>query len=435
MFFFSYSRRDWNRYLERFYRDLRAEVALLSGADDDAVAFLDRSDVRSGDEWDRKISEEARLRSVLVCIYSPRYFSPNRTHEFCAKEVMAFVMRAGARPEDIEEGGAKRTRWKGTRNILPVLWVAESDLLDMKPPLPPFAVASIQYSLAAAAGSTKLNDIYIENGILQILKKRRAAYSDIVIKLARLIKELSENPLPQLEPPDRLVSTLENAFWPNGTSGAGADDVSGTDAAAPPPSGTHILAFEIRESAARPAWTPYAGGPPLVALVEEIAEDVLQQRLSFTLRSADPSAEHFSDRLGQVLKQATRDQLISILVVDPGCLAQVACQKALLSLVSLGWRGGLLIPIDKSDDAAAQLIAAFLPELERARDATEPIMLRVARGTIEEFHTAGVSVAADMLAHIVGLGVARRPAPENDGPDTRPRIANTVNQEPATAVP
>jgi hypothetical protein len=95
LFFFSYSRADWEYdvYLERFFADLDMKVAMVTGAGTRKVGFRDEKDVKTGDDWAREISAAVQTSPVLVCIYTPNFFSAERTHEFCGKEFMAFLKR------------------------------------------------------------------------------------------------------------------------------------------------------------------------------------------------------------------------------------------------------------------------------------------------------------------------------------------------------
>jgi hypothetical protein len=93
-FFFSYSRGDNDVYLRKFFESLVERVASLTGVHEThTVGFRDEQDVSAGDDWNSKISAAVQISKVLVCIYSPRFFSKLGIHEYCAKEFAAFLKR------------------------------------------------------------------------------------------------------------------------------------------------------------------------------------------------------------------------------------------------------------------------------------------------------------------------------------------------------
>ena len=129
-FFFSYSRADWENdlFLERFFKDLASKVAIVTGAGTRKVEFRDEEGVQTGDDWTRKISEAVQNSDVLVCAYTPNFFSAGRTHEFCAKEFMAFLKRDPKHRYErvVDQGGCERYEVREARNILPILWLSET---------------------------------------------------------------------------------------------------------------------------------------------------------------------------------------------------------------------------------------------------------------------------------------------------------------------
>src|SRR4051812_3184763 len=169
-FFISYSRGDFNRYLERFFSDLMESVAGLLDVSIDDVAFIDRANVLTGDDWNKKISRAAQVSNVLVCIYSPRYFSVNRSHEYCAKEFAAFLMRHDSLSyERYYDGKSHVVGITGVRNIIPILWYSEKEL-EESGGLPPAVVRTIQYSISGIASD--IANTYMSKGMKEITRRR-----------------------------------------------------------------------------------------------------------------------------------------------------------------------------------------------------------------------------------------------------------------------
>jgi hypothetical protein len=214
-FFFSYSRpdRDYDAYLRRFFEDLEKNVAILTGAGKRKVGFRDEEGVKTGDDWPRNISAAVQESEVLVCIYTPNFFSAERTREFCAQEFMAFLKRDPQHRYErvVDEGGHERYEVREARNILPILWLSERELVEVNK-LPPHAVRTIQYTLNFAPVSRALNDKYKAKGMSLITKQKTGTYWQFLTHLATRIVELAEHPLPPIVPPPD-VRTLRNAFW------------------------------------------------------------------------------------------------------------------------------------------------------------------------------------------------------------------------------
>jgi hypothetical protein len=214
VFFFSYSRADWERerYLAKFFEDLENKVSVLMGAGTQKVGFRDEEGVRTGEDWTRKISIAVQTSRVLVCVYTPNFFSAERTHEFCAKEFMAFLQRDPEHRYErvVDQGGCERYEVRNARNILPILWFSERQLVELNK-LPPDAVRTIQYTLDLAK-KHHLNQTYRAKGMSIITTQRRGTYWEILSHLADRIVELAKKPLPSTTPPPD-VRTLRNAFW------------------------------------------------------------------------------------------------------------------------------------------------------------------------------------------------------------------------------
>jgi hypothetical protein len=429
-FFFSYSRADWDVFLDRFFRDLEREVAGKSGAGERKVGFRDEEGIRTGDDWNSKISAAVQISNVLVCVYSPNFFARDRMHEFCAKEFMAFLKRNPEhRYELVVEQGQHRYQWRGARNILPVLWFSESDLVELND-LPPHAVRSIQYTLNFSGEESNLNKRYKEKGMSRISTRRGPGYRDIIDHLAKQIVVLSANPLPRMtSPPD--IRTLRNAFWdppddmPSDPLGGGAEALA-EPAAITLHGSKQIVAFEVRNGSSDASnWTPYAGELSLRALIEEIAQ---ARRLAYGYRQFDPGAVDFIPEILSSLADATKQCVRPILFVDPKCLAREEWRTAVVSLLRYEWRGGIIIPVDSSDKTSVRLVDQAQSEFQTSPNEREWIIVRISKGRVTEFRTAVISVVDEILARIVEHGAVQRNYPAESGPSTLPRIANTLDR-------
>jgi hypothetical protein len=455
LFFFSYSRADWecDVYLAKFFDDLEMRVRMVGAAGDRKVGFRDEEGVKTGEDWTRKISAAVQTSHVLVCVYTPNFFSPGRTHEFCAKEFRAFLERDPQhcyKPgvdqkgrELYDQEGRKLYEVREARNILPVLWLSERELVELHK-LPPHAVHTIQYTLnfgnvprTLADQYRALADQYRAKGMSLITTQRRGTYRQILTHLATRIVELAKNPLPsKATPPD--VRTLRSAFWEpveiaaaDGAAAAhsGCDADILDDAAGPSLGPKQLVAFEVRSAPSdASAWVPYPGEPSLRVLVEEIAQ--LCRRIS-TYRTFDPSAGDFVTALLAALMDATEKRVLPILLVAPNALARPEWRAAMASLLHHPWRGGIVVPLDASDQPSIRLIDSIKSDFEMTPNEREWIVVRVALGGVAEFRTAVISVADDILARIVKHGSVERSTPATVGPSVPPRIVNTLDAQRA----
>ena len=436
LFFFSYSRADWEYdvYLERFFADLDMNVAMVTGAGTRKVGFRDEKDVKTGDDWAREISAAVQTSPVLVCIYTPNFFSAERTHEFCGKEFMAFLKRNPKHRYErvVDQGGSVRYEVREACNILPILWLSKRVLVELNK-LPPYAVRTILYTLNFGTVPSSLNDQYLAKGMSLITTNRKSTYKEILTHLATRIAELAANPLPSIVPPPD-VRTLRNAFWD-------PPEVAAADSAAPAGSGgdaddlddsgdlslgpERLVAFEVRSSQRdAPAWVPYPGEPSLRVLVEEIAQS---RRRTFSYRAFDPSAADFVTTLLAALMNATDKRVLPILFVALETLARPEWRTAVVSLLRRQWRGGLVVPVGASDQRSIRLMESIKSDFEITPNEREWIVVKVAEGGVTEFRTAVISVGDDILARIVKHGSVERSTSATIGPSVRPRIANTLD--------
>jgi hypothetical protein len=97
------------------------------------------------------------------------------------------------------------------------------------------------------------------------------------------------------------------------------------------------------------------------------------------------------------------------------------------SLLRHPWRGGIVVPVDASDQPSIRLMESIKADFAMTPNEREWVVTKTAQGGVVDFRTAVISVADDILARIVKHGSVERSTPATDGPSVRPRIANTLD--------
>ncbi len=436
-FFLSYSQADAKGgYLKCFFEDLRDRVADLEGMainkmDPDAqerldkVGFYDRHGVKSGQDWMEKIGAALQHNGVLVCVYSPNFFTRRLEKQFCGREFTAFLMRDDKVRFVLgtKEPG-KEYQLRGARHILPIMWEALHHLQKLD--LPPYVLRKIEWKLEASIAD-EINTYYLEKGMRRIViggrAKRGAKYDDIVTYFAERIIDLAKAPLQALpEVPD--IEKLRNAFWtPPEDDRIDRTAAAGAEKAVVPPTVSgpqRILVIEVRRADGAANWTPYPGEPSIPALFEEVANE---NGLAMNWRTLDPSAADFADRTLIELRTSAESSIRTIVVVDPRCLENDAWRETLIALLQKPCRAGLLLPANAADREGALLIQQYRAALKPASGAPDWVV-RPCVGSAADLRIAVSSVADDIRARIVNTDPVRRNPPENDGPPVRPQITN-----------
>lgn len=182
---------DPDHWVHVLFTDLCDHIMALTDLPAGAPAgFMDR-EMRSGDGWPEKLSENLALCRVFVPLFSPRYF----TSEMCGREWFAFnerILRARAR-------GAG-----DVPAIVPALWtrVEYTQLPD--------SVRHIHIDNA-------FGERYAAHGIYGLIKLNRLhdEYEETVLGLAqRIVRVAHESPLPASRP--RPYESTPSAFKPRG---------------------------------------------------------------------------------------------------------------------------------------------------------------------------------------------------------------------------
>lgn len=181
-FFLSYARFDEPHDLavESFYNELVRQVRLKSGrglSQEDA-GFLDRG-MTNGTDWESLLADKLGSCRVLVCLYSPSYFSS----KFCGKEFTIFRSRL----DRMERGpGVAHTPF-----IKSVLWGIPRGFPDS--PTVPQALKAIQYDKRC------LEEWRTVGGLYDLKREAHDKYLSYISRLATEICEVAESPV--LPPP------------------------------------------------------------------------------------------------------------------------------------------------------------------------------------------------------------------------------------------
>ncbi|WP_460072596.1 TIR-like protein FxsC [Streptomyces sp. YKOK-I1] len=184
---------DPDHWVRVLYKDLCSHIMALTDLPaGSAVGFMDR-EMRSGEGWPEKLSENLATCRVFVPLFSPRYF----TSEMCGREWFAFTERMLH---------AKSTGTGSVSAIVPALWtrVEFSELPD--------SVRHIHLDNAGVGSRYATNGIY---GLIK-LNRFRDEYEETVLGLAeRIVRVARESQLPVSRPRD--YEATPSAFKPRGS--------------------------------------------------------------------------------------------------------------------------------------------------------------------------------------------------------------------------
>ncbi|MFF1679933.1 TIR-like protein FxsC [Streptomyces sp. NPDC058256] len=254
---------DPDHWVHVLFTDLCDHIMALTDLPAGAPAgFMDR-EMRSGDGWPEKLSENLATCRVFVPLFSPRYF----TSESCGREWFAFnerILRARA------TGASAGTA------IVPALWT-HIDFAQL-----PDSVRHIHVDHGA------FGDRYAANGIYGLIKLNRLhdEYEETVLGLAqRIVRVAHESPLPSSRP--RAHERTPSAFKPRGE---GPRRIHLTVAAP-----TRHSVPEHRD--VRPYgedaqdWNPYHSARPLPALAEELVRSLDYRITVSSFDDEDPGAD------------------------------------------------------------------------------------------------------------------------------------------------
>ncbi|MEV7322610.1 TIR-like protein FxsC [Streptomyces sp. NPDC093970] len=184
---------DPDHWVRVLYNDLCSHIMALTDLPAGSPAgFMDR-EMRSGEGWPEKLSENLASCRVFVPLYSPRYFSS----EMCGREWYAFHERMLH---------AKTAGTATASAIVPALWT-RVDMREL-----PDSVRHIHVENSSSGGR------YLTNGIYGLIKLSRLhdEYDETVFGLAeRIVQAARESKLPPGRPRD--YESTPSAFKPRGT--------------------------------------------------------------------------------------------------------------------------------------------------------------------------------------------------------------------------
>lgn len=348
---------DPDHWVRVLFTDLCDHIMALTDLPAGAAGFMDR-EMRSGDGWPEKLSENLATCRVFVPLFSTRYF----TSEMCGREWFAFHERILR---------ARNTGAGDVPAIVPAMWThVEYDQL-------PDSVRHIHFDQATYGDRYATHGIY---GLIK-LKRLRDEYEEIVLDLAqRIVRVAHDSPLPPSRP--RPYESTPSAFKPRGE---GPRRIHLTVAA---PTRDGIPEHRDKRPYGEDAqdWNPYHSEStrPLPALAEELIRSLDYRITISSFDDEDPGGQDDGDAevsagvAGDDIEKAPPGRP-GILLVDRWSLTDADRQERLRKF-DLGARPWIsaIVPWNRSDvqchsEEGRQLAA----ELER----TLPLILDRGRRT------------------------------------------------------
>jgi len=326
-FFFSYARKDDRgegedednkQYLLEFFDDLCKEIREREKIlkDGDPVGFLDQN-LRLGADYKKRLPEALQTCNVLVCIYSPTYF----TRPVCGKEVSVFLRRRELHGKALPEV------------ILPVIWT--------KPERIPTALGSFQYY------NRNFPKVYRDGMGLRELMVNRANQRDYRLFLAEMtnwVLEAQNQKLKPLEDPAFDFDKEDPVFpeipllGPMGPAEASED-------------GPAAVRFCYMAGTKPPwSWNPFP--PPAIG---NVAAGIALTK-GFFPRELDPELS-----LIDQIDRAKASNTPVVLLVDPQTLEIKACEDTLADYDGRNFLNcGALVIWDSSSSAKEKQLRALL---------------------------------------------------------------------------
>jgi FxsC-like protein len=338
------------------------------------VGFMDR-ELRSGDGWPEKLSENLAICRVFVPLFSPRYF----TSEMCGREWFAFnerILRARA----LGAGSVPA--------IVPALW-AHVDMAQL-----PDSVRHIHIDHAASEAH------YAEEGIYGLIKlnRLRDEYQETVLRLAqRIVRVATESPLPPGQP--RPYESTPSAFKPRGEGPRSIHLTVAAPTLDTVPS--HRDARPYGEYAQD--WNPYhsESSQPLPALAEELIRSLDYRTTVSSFDDEDTRANAASTADSADDDKAAANRPV-ILLVDPWALTDgERCRRLKAFDASAHPWVNAVVPWNRADP---QCQGAEGQQLTEEFERTLPLILNRGRHTNCRIAVSGVPTLkafTDVLPHVV----------------------------------
>ncbi|MEV7152939.1 FxsC protein [Streptomyces sp. NPDC093084] len=396
-FFLSYARRgNSDEFVNRFYDDLVQELRRF-GADPAAQPpFRDVEGLGLGSDWARVLGDAVGRCRAFVALYSPAYLNS----EYCGREWTAFRerLREYRQATDIDAPA-----------LVPVLWAPmEGELPD--------EIARFQYNDAG------MGEEYSTHGLMQLLRTDPTgpAYRRVVEKVAERVRIAADRfrlpftpgldlgevrglfPVAEHQRPAALSAPHVQVFVAAGIVNA-------------LPEGRHRPEYYGRSPW---EWTPYH--PPKHPTITHRAQRMIVDE-GFTC-----NIEVVDDRLSSRLHEATANNQISILLVDPWAVRTPAYRDVLAEFDNQHHpTTGLLVPCHDGDEESGSeeiwedLSRVLRRNWHRRNDPHDPLFrVRVAKAEFDSRLAVMLTVAQNRLIEMENTTTYRLP----EGP---PRLSSS----------
>jgi FxsC-like protein len=408
-FFFSYARANQDPYLDRFFRDLSREVAVLIGKPRDCqVGFLDKESIELGAEWSPAILDALQTSKVFVAIGSVAYFNS----DYCGREWAFFRRRAAAAQGDGPLAPV----------IKSIVWA-------------PHAIASLPANITDVQLRKGDKDaVHNEKGVRYMLRQsgsERKRYIDLVNALAQDICDAGQRYSLQPLAGVPSLGSLASAFVTTPLPAAAPQPIY---IPAPPPSGPKHVHFifvaadphdfkDAREAlpyedAGGGDWKPFfpTDRRPINPLLAQVAA---RDDLLFSSTEV-PFGTDLLDRI----EEAGRQRQIVVIVIDPWSLHWDAQRLSprygpLLQRLDgrLDYHWCVLVPWNENDPGIAPLRAQIAAKVRHTFDrhatlAPNPLFYRENIASAADLQSAVAEVLTRLKEEIKKRADVLRPVPQ-----------------------
>jgi FxsC-like protein len=364
-FFLSYAKLDANNtrkddgqdLVARFFNDLGKRLnALTAGATEarpQDVGFFDERGIQAGSTSMTSLTAALNSSRVLVCLYSPAYFS----REYCSKEIEFFRFRLAEWRKQYEQSPEPSV-------IIPVYWGNPRFVRQQLPE----AVKGIEIA------DREFNQAYAERGlntIMSLERKHGDDYQDFLINFSEYIYEqglyAAGEPLP---PPTGLpsVETIPSCFPAKKTSPApagGGGQPEDSSLKGPNVAKFFYVAARRDEFDAQDKrrhfysdkggldWSPF--NPPLPRNIAYIATEITGKHDFHYV------VENLDGDIKADLEKANQDNVVAVVVVDAWSLRVPRYREMMLRCDSISYDNIIFLILRNSGDEA---IVSNIDDLE-----------------------------------------------------------------------
>ncbi|HXI23274.1 MAG TPA: FxsC protein [Pyrinomonadaceae bacterium] len=204
-FFLSYARLDrdgdHHKCINKFYEDLQERVRLKIPSADQP-GFYDGENIQQGDDWPSALVKALMDTRLIICMYSPSYFSS----DYCGRELEIFTRRLMA------HANAETDKWPPL--ILPIMLDPPADLLPL-----PAAIEDIQMF------DDKYPKVYRDNGLRYLLRRNdrqlKNDYEDLLDAVEKKVIALAKKHVLQPLPEEPDIKQVESLFLSSHVAGSG----------------------------------------------------------------------------------------------------------------------------------------------------------------------------------------------------------------------